>query len=284
MSTYQGIRGLKVRDYTTNPDNPLEGQLWYNKTDQVGKYQTPVVTTAWRTGPDSASSSNRFYAGNAGTATSAISAGGEKANPSPGIVATSEQWNGTVFTATPSLNQARYGIAGCGTSTAAAVAGGYHAPPGQNKANHEAWNGSSWTETTDLNTARRFPFGSGASPAFLVSGGFSPPDLAITEQWNGSTWTEVNDLNTGRAANAGAGTATQAICYAGNPSNPNNALTELWNGTSWTEIADLATGRNGTSPSGSAVAAFAAGTEAAPTNTVTENFTGALTNKTITAS
>ena len=39
MSTYQGIRGLKVRDYTTNPDNPLEGQLWYNKTDQVGKYQ-----------------------------------------------------------------------------------------------------------------------------------------------------------------------------------------------------------------------------------------------------
>ena len=50
MSTYQGIRGLKVRDYTTNPDNPVEGQLWYNKTDQVGKYQVPIVTTvgAWR--------------------------------------------------------------------------------------------------------------------------------------------------------------------------------------------------------------------------------------------
>ena len=45
MSTYQGIRGLKVRDYTTNPDDPLEGQLWYNKTDNVGKYQVPVVTT-----------------------------------------------------------------------------------------------------------------------------------------------------------------------------------------------------------------------------------------------
>ena len=41
MSTYQGIRGLKIRDYTTNPDDPLEGQLWYNKTDQVGKYQIP---------------------------------------------------------------------------------------------------------------------------------------------------------------------------------------------------------------------------------------------------
>ena len=50
MSTYKGIRGLKVRDYTTNPDNPIEGQLWYNKTDQVGKYQIPNVTASWRTG------------------------------------------------------------------------------------------------------------------------------------------------------------------------------------------------------------------------------------------
>ena len=49
MSTYKEIRGLKVRDYTTNPDNPIEGQLWYNKTDQVGKYQIPNVTASWRT-------------------------------------------------------------------------------------------------------------------------------------------------------------------------------------------------------------------------------------------
>jgi hypothetical protein len=38
MSTYKEIRGLKVRDYTTNPDNPIEGQLWYNETDNVAKY------------------------------------------------------------------------------------------------------------------------------------------------------------------------------------------------------------------------------------------------------
>ena len=50
MSTYKEIRGLKVRDYTTNPDNPIEGQLWYNTTDNVAKYQIPNVTSAWRTG------------------------------------------------------------------------------------------------------------------------------------------------------------------------------------------------------------------------------------------
>ena len=43
MSTYKEIRGLKVRDYTTNPDNPIEGQLWYNETDNVAKYQIPNI-------------------------------------------------------------------------------------------------------------------------------------------------------------------------------------------------------------------------------------------------
>ena len=49
MSTYKNIRGLKVRDYTTNPDNPIEGQLWYNTTDNVAKYQIPNRLAAWRT-------------------------------------------------------------------------------------------------------------------------------------------------------------------------------------------------------------------------------------------
>ena len=46
MSTYKEIRGLKVRDYTTNPDNPIEGQLWYNTTDNVAKYQICLLYTS----------------------------------------------------------------------------------------------------------------------------------------------------------------------------------------------------------------------------------------------
>ena len=52
MSTYKEIRGLKVRDYTTNPDNPIEGQLWYNTTDNVARYQIPNVLSSWRSGND----------------------------------------------------------------------------------------------------------------------------------------------------------------------------------------------------------------------------------------
>jgi len=34
MSTFKEIQGRNIRSYTTNPDNPLEGQMWYNQTEQ----------------------------------------------------------------------------------------------------------------------------------------------------------------------------------------------------------------------------------------------------------
>ena len=40
MADYKTIHGTLVRDYTTNPDNPIEGQVWYNETDKVSLYQT----------------------------------------------------------------------------------------------------------------------------------------------------------------------------------------------------------------------------------------------------
>ena len=33
MATYLGKHGSKIQNYTTNPDNPNEGELWYNETD-----------------------------------------------------------------------------------------------------------------------------------------------------------------------------------------------------------------------------------------------------------
>ena len=90
MSTYQGIRGLKIRDYTTNPDDPLEGQLWYNKTDQVGKYQVPNQTAAWRTGNNL--NTGRFVVGSGGTATDGMIFGGRTGTP---VLADSEEWSGS---------------------------------------------------------------------------------------------------------------------------------------------------------------------------------------------
>ena len=76
MATYKEIHGLKIRNYTTNPDNPIEGQLWYNTTDNVAKYQIPNLLASWRTSV-SINTARDFTTG-AGTTTSALCFGGLK--------------------------------------------------------------------------------------------------------------------------------------------------------------------------------------------------------------
>ena len=44
MATYLGTHGTKVQDYTTDPDNPITGQVWYNQTANTIKVE--ATTTA----------------------------------------------------------------------------------------------------------------------------------------------------------------------------------------------------------------------------------------------
>ena len=62
MSTFKEIAGRNIRSYTTNPDNPLEGQMWYNQTDFALK--GVVASGVWSSG------------GNLGTARTAGQASG----------------------------------------------------------------------------------------------------------------------------------------------------------------------------------------------------------------
>ena len=32
MAEYKTLKGGKIKNYTTDPDNPYVGQLWYNQT------------------------------------------------------------------------------------------------------------------------------------------------------------------------------------------------------------------------------------------------------------
>ncbi len=119
MSTYKEIRGLKVRDYTTNPDNPIEGQLWYNKTDNVAKYQIPNVLSSWRTG-NNLNTARKVLAG-AGTTTAALAFGGETGS---GKKDETETWNGSGWTEVADLNTGRTYFGSAGTNTAALAFGG----------------------------------------------------------------------------------------------------------------------------------------------------------------
>ena len=225
MADYKSIKGTKIQNYTTDPDNPLTGQVWYNETDQVLKVSTGPLFTGWATGNDM--NTARYFLAGAGTQTSALAFGGF----GPPVTTATESWDGTSWTEVNDLNSTRYILAGVGADNTAALAFGglVNLPPFTNLAVTESWNGTSWTEVNDLNTARYYMGSAGTQTAALAFGGESPPTGA-TESWDGTSWTEVNDLNTARTNLAGAGTQTAALAFGGE-APPATAATEEW-GTS----------------------------------------------------
>jgi hypothetical protein len=50
MTEYKGIKGGKVRNFDTDPDNPYVGQVWYNQTLGDLRVRATTLTSAWATG------------------------------------------------------------------------------------------------------------------------------------------------------------------------------------------------------------------------------------------
>ena len=73
MSDYKTIHGFTVKSYTTDPDNLIQGQVWYDKTNEVLQLQA-AGAGAWSTGNNI--NTGRDMAGGAGIQTAAIIAGG----------------------------------------------------------------------------------------------------------------------------------------------------------------------------------------------------------------
>mgnify|MGYP003632527143 CR=1 FL=1 len=240
MTTYKEINGTNIEAVSSDPANPVTGQVWYNTTDNVLKGAAATTAGAWATGGNL--NTARDALGSAGIQTSALGFGGITA-PTYNFAIT-ESYNGSSWTEVADLNTGRANMGGVGSSNTNALAfGGVWATGPAYYNNTETWNGSSWTEVANLNTTRALVASAGVSnTSALAAGGFSLPPTphAQTELWNGSSWTEVADLNTGRRAFAGSnGTQTSALVYGGDNDPPVYALTESWNGSSWTEVADL---------------------------------------------
>ena len=52
MATYLGTHGSRIQNYTTDPDNPNTGEVWYNETANTLKFQYPNTAATWRTAND----------------------------------------------------------------------------------------------------------------------------------------------------------------------------------------------------------------------------------------
>ena len=272
MATYKEISGTNVEAVSSDPSNPVQGQVWYNTTTGALK-GSKSFTNIWSTGGNL--NTPRYFSGGKGSQTSALCFGGAD-GPSENLSVT-EQYNGTTWTETTDLNTGRSGIAASGIdNTSIAAVNGFQAATYYS--NVELWNGSNWTETTDTNTTNVSGRGGvGVSnTSTLVFGGSinGAPPTANVELWNGSSWTETTNLNINRRFPGGAGIVTAALAFGGNQP-PVQADTELWNGSNWTEVANMNTARTRSMSFGTSnTAALVAGGEGGPPGQLVEVYNG----------
>ena len=118
MTTYKETRGTNIQSFSSDPANPIAGQVWYNTTSNALKVSDGPVVSAWATA-NSMNTARQSLAGT-GTQTAALAFGGW----APGRSALTESYNGTNWTEVNDLNSARSALGGAGTTTAALAFGG----------------------------------------------------------------------------------------------------------------------------------------------------------------
>ena len=103
MTTYKVLKGTNIQAVSSDPSNPIEGQVWYNTTDNVTKGRGATTAGSWSSGGNLNTGRRAF--GGAGTQTSALAFGGTDA---PGITGKTESYDGTSWTEGNDLNQIRH--------------------------------------------------------------------------------------------------------------------------------------------------------------------------------
>ena len=130
MSDYKTIHGVGIRDYTTDPDTLITGQVWFDKTNKVLQFQA-TGAGAWATGGN-LNTGGRYGSG-AGIQTAALYFGGLRQSLSGDRVET-ESYNGSSWTEVNDMNTGRsmYAGGGSGSYTAALAATGLQNGPDSN--------------------------------------------------------------------------------------------------------------------------------------------------------
>ena len=241
MADYKEIKGFKIQNVSSDPSNPIEGQIWYNSTTATLKGYSKaggIPAGVWSSG--GTMNDGRPQGADFGSLTAGVAAAGDGGTDV-------EEYNGTSWTSVNDIPAAGVGGGATGTQTAGIIYG--YQPFSADASVASTYDGTSWTDVNSLNTGRNVGGSAGGlQTSALYAGGSTPgawTDVGETEIWNGTSWTEVNDLNDGRYYLKGGGTTTAAVLAGGAFGSPstNPTQSEQWNGTSWTEGSNLNNGR-----------------------------------------
>jgi hypothetical protein len=235
MAKYIDIAGNNIPIRSSNPSNPILGEIWYNTTDNALKAQGFDSVGTWTSGNNI--NTARQQAADFGVSRDALVFAGGFA---PSRSNSTEVYNGSTFSAGGNLNTVVGGSGGAGTATAGLSCGGSQSSPGATGATNqtEEWDGSAWSTVNNMNTAQPYRPATGTQSSTIAAGGainYSPPSThTASEQYDGTTWTSTPSLSTGRyAENVGTGASALAIAGQDSPSECTNVV-ESWDNSSWT--------------------------------------------------
>jgi len=290
MSTYYQIFGGKINVVSSDPSNPIEGQVWFNTTSETLKYRSINLLGTWSSGGNLATSRGGVAGSSNGTQTTAAAFGGNIGGSPPpsGVVSTAtEEYDGTSWTSGGSLSTARSYLGGAGTQTSALAFGGLGpqgqtGSPGTVRTETEEYNGTSWTSGGPLGTAKYGVGSCGTQTVALSFGGAStnpfinlgPNTISnVTQEYDGTTWTAGGNYPTTILGAAAAGTQTSALGFGGFAPGAQN-ITNEYNGTSWTAGGNLGTARYYLGGAGTQTSALGFGGFAPGALTATEAYNG----------
>ena len=253
MATYLNIHGNNIPIRSSDPTNPIQGEMWYNSTTSLLKGQAATSAAAWST-ITSRNNAITSQAGMGGTNTDSVVFGGYQppSNPAPipsggtGYSAITEKWDGTSWTNSGAMNNGGSGVVGWGASSSDSIAANRYAdsPSGVFYTNStESFNGSTWTSLNNSNVNKEGAGGTGGPTSVgFACGGNQPHGATNTaagsETWDGTCWTVGNAINTPTSRQGTAGSLTAGVIaggQAGYPSTQRNN-TEEFNGTTWTAV------------------------------------------------
>ena len=153
-----------------------------------------------------------------GSQTAAVQSGGLTPG---GTHNTSNEYNGSSWTAGNTINTTRYVHAGSGTLTAGIISSGVGAAPSYTSlTNVEEYDGTTFTAVNSMSTGHGSTAGSNQAPqtSLIVFGGNTTPGPVInsTESYDGTNWTTQPNMATARSQLGGSGSSSSSgLAFAG---------------------------------------------------------------------
>ena len=227
-------------------------------TEEFNSSTQAFVSAAWSSGGNLPSAKRVGGSTSGGQITNSLIFGGDNVPMGQGIpqLKTTEEYDGSAWTAGGTIANEVSGSTGAGTQTAALGASGYSFTNGPGPAwklpgasyiaNAFEYDGSAWTNVTSLPQTRVGSSSFGIQTAAVIQGGSvagNPgPEAAQrslnTTLYDGTNWTTGSNLNVGHGrTQAAAGIQTAGIVFGGTTiPGTNGDNLESWDGTSWSSL------------------------------------------------